>query len=388
MLARRFGKTELSMPVLTCGGMRYQHQWQDVPWSAIPPEGQANLEATVRQAVALGITHIETARGYGSSEMQLGRVLPTLNREQIIVQTKVGPAPAREFRQTLETSLRYLQLDYVDLLSIHGINTLAHVQMQDCIAMAEQLVQENKARHLGFSTHGPLEVILAAIETGRFSYVNLHWYYINQTNWPAIKAARDRDMGVFIISPADKGGKLYNPPPKLVELCQPLSPMQFNDLFCLAHPEVHTLSIGAARPSDFAAHVEAVALLDQADTLLPPIVARLEQALIDSLGETWAKTWHVGLPKPEDTPGHINIPTILWLRNLVLAYDMLEYGKARYNLLGSGGHWFPGNRAEHINARALQDCLRHSPHRDQIPAYLEEAHRLLSGAAVQRLSRS
>ncbi len=131
-----------------------------------------------------------------------------------------------------------------------------------------------------------------------------------------------------------------------------------------------------------------MALLDQADTLLPPIVARLEQALIDSLGETWAKTWHVGLPKPEDTPGHINIPTILWLRNLVLAYDMLEYGKARYNLLGSGGHWFPGNRAEHINARALQDCLRHSPHRDQIPAYLEEAHRLLSGAAVQRLSRS
>ena len=35
----------------------------------------ANLEATIRRAVDLGINHIETARGYGSSEMQLGRIL-------------------------------------------------------------------------------------------------------------------------------------------------------------------------------------------------------------------------------------------------------------------------------------------------------------------------
>ena len=63
MRYRRFGKTNLRMPVLTCGGMRYQHKWQDVEWSEVPPAGQANLEATVRKAVELGINHIETARG-------------------------------------------------------------------------------------------------------------------------------------------------------------------------------------------------------------------------------------------------------------------------------------------------------------------------------------
>jgi uncharacterized protein len=69
---RRFGRTELQMPVFSCGGMRYQHKWQDMPISEIPDENQLNLEATIRRSLAVGITHIETARFYGSSEVQLG----------------------------------------------------------------------------------------------------------------------------------------------------------------------------------------------------------------------------------------------------------------------------------------------------------------------------
>ena len=57
-----------------------------------------DAEATIRRALELGINHIETARGYGTSEMQLGRILPKLPREKLIVQTKVAPKPnAREF---------------------------------------------------------------------------------------------------------------------------------------------------------------------------------------------------------------------------------------------------------------------------------------------------
>src|SRR5512146_41470 len=102
---RRFGRTELSMPVISCGGMRYQFKWQDVKPKEIPPENQANLEATIHRSLELGINHIETARGYGTSEMQLGRILPTLPREKIIVQTKVAPqAKAREFLKIFKKS--------------------------------------------------------------------------------------------------------------------------------------------------------------------------------------------------------------------------------------------------------------------------------------------
>lgn len=47
---RRFGRTELQMPVFSCGGMRYQHKWQDLPMSEIPDENQLNLEATIRRS--------------------------------------------------------------------------------------------------------------------------------------------------------------------------------------------------------------------------------------------------------------------------------------------------------------------------------------------------
>jgi len=393
MQYRRFGRTELHMPVFSCGGMRYQYKWQDLPQSEVPEANQRNLEVTIRRAFELGINHIETARGYGSSEMQLGEVLPQLPREQLIFQTKVSPKPdPLEFRRQFKQSLSFCQLDYVDLLGLHGINneeTLHHsVRPGGCLDEAKKLKTEGKVRHIGFSTHGPTEIITQAIETGEFDYVNLHWYYINQWNWSAIEAAKGQDMGVFIISPSDKGGHLYNPPPKLVELCQPLSPMVFNDLFCLSHPEVHTLSLGAARPSDFDEHLKALPLLEQAESLLPPILARLEQEAIAILGKDWYDNWQTGLPGYESTPGNVNMQVILWLRNLALAYDMIEYGQARYNLLTNAGHWFPGAKADQIHQLDLQACLISSPYAQKIPSLLAETDQLLGGTPVQRLSQS
>ncbi len=390
---RRFGRTGLSMPVFSCGGMRYQYKWQDRSLADIPQDSQKNLEATINRSLEVGINHIETARGYGTSEMQLGQVLPKLPREKLIVQTKVSPKPdPQEFRHQFDKSLNYLQLDYVDLLGLHGINNeeVLHnsVRPGGCFAEAEKLKAEGKVRFIGFSTHGPTDVIVRAIETGLFDYVNLHWYYINQLNWPAIEAATQQDMGVFIISPSDKGGQLYNPPQKLVELCKPLSPMVFNNLFCLSHPQVHTLSVGASRPKDFDEHLKTLPLLDKAEDVLAPILESLEKEAITVLGEEWVKSWHVGLPDFSQTPGQVNIPVILWLRNLALAYDMVDYGKMRYNLLGNGGHWFPGQKADKLSELDLSSCLKNSPYGDNIPALLAEAEEILGGGEIKRLSQS
>ncbi|MBW4480567.1 MAG: aldo/keto reductase [Tolypothrix brevis GSE-NOS-MK-07-07A] len=392
MLYRRFGRTELEIPVFSCGGMRYQYKWQDVPQSEIPRNNQENLETTIRRSLEVGINHIETARGYGTSEVQLGQILPKFPREKLIVQTKVNPeADAKQFERNLEKSLENLQLDYIDLLGLHGINnpeTLDYcIRPGGCLDVARKLQAQGKVKFIGFSTHGSTDIIIEAINTNQFDYVNLHWYYINQNNWAAIEAANHHDMGVFIISPSDKGGKLYEPPQKLVNLCAPLSPMVFNDLFCLSHPQVHTLSLGASKPQDFDEHLKTLELLDNASDILSPILAALEEEAIATLGENWVKTWNVNLPTHNETPGNVNIPMILWLRNLAIAYDMLEYAKMRYNLLGNGGNWFPGNKADQVDKLNLQQCLIHSPHADKIPHFLAQAHQMLGGEAVKRLSQ-
>jgi predicted aldo/keto reductase-like oxidoreductase len=67
---------------------------------------------------------------------------------------------------------------------------------------------------------------------------------------------------------------------------------------------------------------------------------------------------------------------------------MTEYGKMRYNLLGNGGHWFPGNNAADVENVDLQACLSQSPFADKIPEILAKTHQLLGGKTVQRLSRS
>jgi predicted aldo/keto reductase-like oxidoreductase len=393
MQYRRFGRTELAMPVFSCGGMRYQHKWTDVPPEEIPAANQANLEATILRSLEAGINHIETARGYGTSEMQLGRILPTLPREKMIIQTKVAPtADPREFLANFTKSMAYLRLGHVELLSLHGINNEEvlgwALRKGGCLEAARQLQREGRCRHIGFSTHAYLPTILNAVNSGEFDYVNLHWYFIYPFNWPAVQRARELDMGIFIISPNDKGGMLYQPSPKLAEACHPLSPMIFNDLFCLSHPEIHTLSLGAGKPSDFDEHLKALEYYDRASETMVPIRDRLNALLAEELGRDWWDNWWRDLPAWDEIPGQINVFEILRLWNLAKALDMRDYGRMRYNLLGNAGHWFPGHSAEKLSAHNLASALESSRFAPLIPERLREAHDWLHGEAKKRLSES
>ena len=393
MKYRRFGRTNLQMPVFSCGGMRYQQSWSDVKPEEVEEAGQRNLEATVLRSLELGINHIETARGYGSSEMQLGWILPRLPREKMIVQTKVAPfATAKEFRETFETSMRYLKLDHVDLLTLHGVNDAElldwSLRKGGCLDAARELQREGRCRFIGFTTHATTDLILRAIESDGFDYVNLHWYFVNDYNWTAVEAAAARDMGVFIISPSDKGGMLFNPPPKLVDLCAPLTPMAFNDLYCLARPQVHTLSIGAARPSDFDAHIAALADYDRAAEVVAPIEQRLRAELARTHGADWCARGMQGLPNYVDVPGEVNVQEIVRLWHFAKGLDLQDWGRMRYNLMGNAGHWFPGANAATFDEKKLRAALGGYEFADRVPAILREAHATLWDKPVKRLSQS
>ena len=392
---RRFGRTELAMPVLSLGGMRFQQSWSDLEADVITEEAQRTVQTTLHRASELGFHHVETARHYGSSERQLGWALPHSPDPDRILQTKVPPRddPAL-FEAELELSLERLNVQRIELLAIHGINRLDHLEQTlrpgGCMEVVRRWQREGRIDHVGFSTHGETSVIEAAINSDAFDYVNLHWYYIRQDNEPALVAAQRHDMGVFIISPTDKGGHLHTPSLLMKQLCAPLHPIVFNDLFCLRDPRVHTISVGASRPSDLDLHLEAVGQLDRAGALISPIQDRLQSQALEALGEPWLMTWREGLPHWKDTPGGINLSVLLWLHNLIEAWDLESYARARYGILGHAGHWAPGANADaldqEISETDLRNVLNQSPWSETIPGLLRGLKERVGGVPQERLS--
>lgn len=219
----RFGKTELQMPIVTLGCMRFQQEWgpRVTNMNLVSSDCQDNLVAILRRAIVeFGINHIETARGYGCSELQLGVALKQLyasglvKREDLIIQTKIAPtADPNEFRSYLDQSFERLQIDYLDLFAFHGF---AHYEEQmgfvfaegkeTCLDVVQEYIKAGKIRHLGFSSHGPTELIRRALESNVFDYVNLHDQYfgsytnsgcnnLERGNTDLMRLAKKKDLG-------------------------------------------------------------------------------------------------------------------------------------------------------------------------------------------------
>lgn len=373
MQYRRFGKTNFPVSVFSLGTMRGLSD-------------PSQFSEILQQAVQYGINHIETASAYGNSEQYIGETLKRLEvaRTDLYITTKLPPVSnPDQMAANLDASLNRLQVNYLDNVAIHGLNTWEHLSWvtgdNNCIAPLHKAQKQGKIRQIGFSTHAPLEIILAAIDTNLFSFVNLHYYYFWQRNEPAVAAAYANDMGVFIISPTDKGGQLYAPPEKLQQLCAPFSPQVLNYRFLLSDPRITTLSLGAATPSEL---FPALDIADNTDALTSQekaALARLEQQLETALGTDKCSQCYQCLPCPEE----INIPEVLRLRNLAVAYDMTGFGQYRYGMFENAGHWFWGNKGNRCSE--CGDCLPRCPENLDIPRLLQDTHQRLNGSPRRRL---
>lgn len=373
MRQRRYGQTELNLSVFSLGTMRCLNDPQ-------------TFQQTITTAIALGVNHLETARSYGQSEIYLGQALQQLKipRQEIYLTTKLTPTPdPQQMTRWLDESLARLQTDYLDCLALHGINTWSHLDLvtkpDGCLAAIKKAIAQGKVRHLGFSTHGSQELILAAINTNLFEFINLHYYYFGQRNQQAIALAAEKDLGIFIISPADKGGRLYTPPPKLTELCAPFTPLELSYRFLLSDRRITTLSLGATNPDELITPLQVADADYPLTTEEQDLFSQLEQELTTSLGTDLCRQCDRCLPCPES----INIPEILRLRNLTVAYDMEEYGQYRYGMLENAGHWFPGTKGDRCTD--CGDCLPRCPQQLDIPRLLRDTHQRLKGKQRRRL---
>jgi predicted aldo/keto reductase-like oxidoreductase len=361
----------------------------------------AQMEAVLRAALAAGINHLETAPAYGPAETFLGQALARLTAEggqpeggwRITSKLLPGVDLASGRRQ-LRAILGRLGIPRLDSLAVHGLNHADHLAWASRGAGAELLrwaLGEGLVGQVGFSSHGSTTLIEQALASGRFGFCSLHLHLFDQTRLPLARGALAAGIGVLAISPADKGGRLYDPPPELLADCAPFHPLELAYRFLLDQG-ISTLSLGAEQPGDlaWAAALAGPAAGSSAGERANPQgtwLSPAQRTALDRLaaaGRRRLGTEHCGqcracLPCPSGVP----IPELLRLRNLAVGHGMAVFASERYNLIGRAGHWW-----ETVNGdacRRCSDCLPRCPCRLPIPDLLADTHRRLAAEPRRRL---
>jgi hypothetical protein len=109
------------------------------------------------------------------------------------------------------------------------------------------------------------------------------------------------------------------------------------------------------------------------------VFERLERHAAAVLGADKCSQCYECLPCPE----RINIPEVLRLRNMAVAYEMREFGKYRYRMFENAGHWFAGVKGSRCTE--CGDCLPRCPEQLDIPVLVKDTHERLKGPEGRRL---
>jgi predicted aldo/keto reductase-like oxidoreductase len=202
---RTLGKTGLKLPILGYGGAALPKVW-------LNPLSHEDRVALVRYAYDRGLRYFDTAGNYFESQAILGDAIKD-RRRQVCLVTKVETTKPEEVRKSVESSLKVLQTDYLDILLIHGTPGLEQMSIEQAMKIHAELVKlrgEKLTRFIGFSAHGYFDKALALIASGGFDLCMLSYGYIPRGHdqvWTARMTtlrdacvAKAHDLGMGIVA--------------------------------------------------------------------------------------------------------------------------------------------------------------------------------------------
>lgn len=166
-------------------------------------------EKILKKAYDNGIDFYDTARFYTDSEEKIGRFLSPV-RDKIIIASKTMAKNANDFNNDLETTLKMLKTDYLDIYQFHDARVCYKPGDGTglCEAM-EKAKKDGKVKHIGITTHR-INVAKEAIESGLFETIQYPFNYLaSDDDMEVYNMAVKANMG-FICMKAMSGGLITN----------------------------------------------------------------------------------------------------------------------------------------------------------------------------------
>jgi predicted aldo/keto reductase-like oxidoreductase len=198
--------------------------------------------SVIERAVEAGINYFDTARGYqgGNNERMVGAALKS-HRKQVYISTKTHGSGKQAALADLETSLRELGTDYVDIWYLHGVGDAGRLT-DEILDALETAKRQGKARFVGLSTHSnQAAVVEAAIKTGKLDVVLVAYNFtMYKTLEPALEAAAKAGLGVVAMKTMAGGFRKARPGSDLHARLSREGAMLAALKWVLRNPNVHT----------------------------------------------------------------------------------------------------------------------------------------------------
>ena len=194
------GKTGLEITQLGFGG---------IPIQRLTEEGAVEI---VKKVVDMGVTYLDTANGYTTSEERIGKAVAG-RRENLVIATKTGARTAEGVREHLALSLKRLDTDYIDIYQFHGVSDMESLEKvmdpNGPMGVVKEARDKGQIRHISITSHS-MEVAKEAVKTDKFETLMFPFNFIaREAEYDLIPLCREHNVGFIAMKPL-AGGMLDN----------------------------------------------------------------------------------------------------------------------------------------------------------------------------------
>ncbi|MEW6142555.1 MAG: aldo/keto reductase [Chloroflexota bacterium] len=191
------GKTGLMVTRIGFGGIPIQRCTED------------EAVAIVKKALDLGINFIDTSRAYSTSEERIGKAISRRPRKSVILATKSLKRTREEVQKDLETSLKNLNVKYVDLYQFHQVSDSKDLTRildpNGPFAFVQEAKKAGLVKHIGITSHS-MDTAKEAVRSNKFETLMYAFNFITpEVATELVPLCRERNVGLIAMKPLSGG---------------------------------------------------------------------------------------------------------------------------------------------------------------------------------------